>query len=167
MSRWLFKYLHDNTCNKDCSNDSLISLLASPSAQYQLSPATMKLINIKILIISILCSLLIFIKVKKLMYSLENYDNQPLASKVFSNKTQFTPKNSTLWLEDQMSDFSERRRHIADMCGKYKADIGETQLIEFRMLVGRWTIRSIKDCSWHWAWCGSGITHLIIVHIPI
>ena len=71
------------------------------------------------------------------MYSLENYDNHPLASKVVSNKTQIAPKNGTLWLEDQMRDFSERRRHIAEMCGKYKADIGETQLIEFRMLVGR------------------------------
>ena len=49
-----------------------------------------------------------------------------LTRKIVSNKTQFTPKNGTLLLlEDQMKDFSERRRHIAEMCEKYKADIGE------------------------------------------
>ena len=89
----------------------------------------MKLINIKILIISILCSLLIFIKVKKITNNSENDDYHPLASKDVSNKTQFTPKNGTLMLEDQMKDFSERRRHIAEMCEKHKPDIGEFQLI--------------------------------------
>ena len=90
----------------------------------------MKLINIKILIISILCSLLIFIKVKKIIYNSENNYNPTtlqLASNIVSNKTQFTPKNGTLLLEDQMKDYSERRRHIAEMCDKYKADIGESQ----------------------------------------
>ena len=93
----------------------------------------MKLINIKILIISILCSLLIFIKVKKLIKNSENYQPLPLASISVSNKnkTRFTPKNGTLLLEDQIKDFSERRRHIAEMCGKYKADIGESPLIIF------------------------------------
>ena len=89
----------------------------------------MKLINIKILIISILCSLLIFIKVKKITNNSENDDYHPLASKDVSNKTQFTPKNGTLMLEDQMKDFSERRRHISEMCEKHKPDIGEFQLI--------------------------------------
>ena len=51
----------------------------------------------------------------------------PLASKIVSNKTQFTPKNGTILLEDKMKDFSERRRHIAEMCEEYKADIGESQ----------------------------------------
>ena len=89
----------------------------------------MKLINIKILIISILCSLLIFIKVKKIINNSENdyHPALPLASKIVSNNTQFTPKNGTslLELEDKIKDFSERRRHIAEMCEKHKADIGE------------------------------------------
>ena len=112
------------------------SLYTCQQYQYHLPPPTMKLINIKILIISILCSLLIFIKVKKLIKNSENHPQPqtlPLASISVSNKnkTRFTPKNGTLLLEDQIKDFSERRRHIAEMCGKYKADIGESPLIIF------------------------------------
>ena len=69
---------------------------------------------------------------KNIIKNSENDHNPtlPLASKIVSNKTQFSPKNVTLLLEDLMKDYSERRRHIAEMCDKYKADIGESQFIE-------------------------------------
>ena len=60
------------------------------------------------------------------MNNSENDYHPPVASKIVLKKTQFTSKNGTLLLEEQMKDFSERRRHIAEMCGKYKAEIGES-----------------------------------------
>ena len=64
------------------------------------------------------------------MNNSENGYHPPVARKIVSKKIQFSSKNGTLLLEEKMKDYSDRRRHVAEMCEKYKADIGESPLIE-------------------------------------
>ena len=107
----------------------------------------MKLVNLKIIITSILCILLIFIKVNTTRHNLEidDFDTGKIISNSSNVKTQYTRKNDKLPLEDILTDFNNRRRHVSDMCEQYKSDIGKYGLIAKSLQVGSNVILSLKQ----------------------
>ena len=123
-------HLHINTCELPVT----FPFHSSRDTDHCLSCVTvlsMKLVNLKIIITSILCILLIFIKVNTTRHNLEidDFDTGKIISNSSNVKTQYTRKNDKLPLEDILTDFNNRRRHVSDMCEQYKSDIGRYRLI--------------------------------------
>ena len=131
-------HLHINTCELP----GTFPFHSSRDTDHCLNSVTvifsMKLVNLKIIITSILCILLIFIKVNTTRHNLEinNIGTGKIISNSSNVKTQYTRKNDKLPLEDILTDFNNRRRHVSDMCEQYKTDIGRYRFLARLFSVG-------------------------------
>ena len=76
---------------------------------------------------------------------IDNIDTGKIISNSSNVKTQYTRKNDKLPLEDILTDFNNRRRHVSDMCEQYKSDIGRYGLIAKSLQVGSKVILSLKQ----------------------
>ena len=69
-------------------------------------------------------------KVKMIINNTENY-HPPVSIKVVSKsnssnlKNLIPPKSEKLYLENLLHEYHSRRRHVSEVCGKYKPDIGK------------------------------------------